>query len=156
MIGAGVGGLCAAVRLAAAGHQVTVCEAAGAVGGKLGLRERDGYRFDTGPSLLTWPQVFEDTVAAAGVRLADHLDIAPVDPAFRYRFADGTWITLPNGPPGRVAEALGDQLGGTAARDWAAFSAQAGRIWEAVRGPFLSEPLDGPGDLVRYLSLIHI
>jgi phytoene desaturase len=150
VIGAGVGGLCAAVRLAAAGHQVTVCEAAGAVGGKLGLRERDGYRFDTGPSLLTWPQVFEDTVATAGVRLADHLDIAPVEPAFRYRFADGTWITLPNGPPGRVAEALGDQLGGTAARDWAAFSAQAGRIWEAVGGPFLSEPLDGPGDLVRY------
>lgn len=155
VVGAGVGGLCAAVRLAAAGHRVTVCEAADSVGGKLGLRERAGFRFDTGPSLLTWPQVFEETLAAVGVRLADQLDLVPVEPAIRYRFADGTWITVPNGPPARVAEALGDQLGGTAAADWAAFSAHAGRVWGAVRGPFLSEPLDGPLDLLRYSRRVH-
>ena len=60
VIGAGVGGLAAAIRLAAAGHRVTVHERAAEVGGKLAVYERDGYRFDTGPSLLTLPQVFEE------------------------------------------------------------------------------------------------
>ena len=150
VIGAGVGGLCVAVRLAATGHQVTVCEAAGVVGGKVGIRERDGFRFDTGPSLLTWPEVFENTFAAAGVRLADHLQLQSVDPAFRYRFADGTWLTVPDGPPNRVAEAFGDQLGGAAAAQWRAFGAHAEAVWHAVRGPFLSQPLNGPVDLLRY------
>jgi phytoene desaturase len=150
VIGAGVGGLCVAVRLAAAGHRVTVCEAADSVGGKLGVLERDGFRFDTGPSLLTWPEVFADTFAAAGVRLDDHLQLERIDPVFRYRFADGTWLTVPNGPPGWVAEALGEQLGGTAARDWRAFCRHAETIWRVVRGPFLSEPLHGPLDLLRH------
>ena len=150
VIGAGVGGLCAAARLAAAGHRVTVCEAAEVVGGKLGSRERDGFRFDTGPSLLTWPEVFEDTFAAVGARLDEHLELERVTPAFRYRFADGTWLTVPNGPPQQVAEAFGDQLGGTAAPDWRAFCAHAELIWHAVRGPFLSEPLNGPVDLLRH------
>src|SRR5687767_1928284 len=60
VVGAGVGGLAAAARLARAGHRVTVCEQADRVGGKLGLLERDGFRFDTGPSLLTMPHVFKD------------------------------------------------------------------------------------------------
>jgi phytoene desaturase len=150
VIGAGVGGLCAAVRLAAAGHRVTVCEAAGTVGGKLGVARRDGFRFDTGPSLLTWPEVFEDTFAAAGVRLGDLLCVERLDPAFRYRFADGSWVTVPDGPPERVAEAFGDQLGGGAARDWREFSAHAAAVWHAVRGPFLSEPLGGLPGLLRH------
>lgn len=150
VIGAGVGGLCAAVRLAAAGHRVTVCEAAAAVGGKLGLLRRSGFRFDTGPSVLTWPEVFEDTFAAAGVRLADHLQLERVAPAFRYRFADGTWITVPDGSPQRVAEAFGDQLGAAAAQDWRAFSEHAEALWHAVREPFLCRPLGGPADLLRH------
>ena len=56
VIGAGVGGLAAAARLSALGHDVTVCEAQEQVGGKLGLYERDGFRFDTGPSLVTMPR----------------------------------------------------------------------------------------------------
>ncbi|HEX2300572.1 MAG TPA: phytoene desaturase family protein, partial [Pseudonocardiaceae bacterium] len=145
-----VGGLCAAARLATAGHRVTVCEAAERVGGKLGSRAREGFRFDTGPSLLTWPEVFEDTFAAVGTRLDEHLELERVTPAFRYRFADGTWITVPNGPPQQVAEAFGDQLGGTAAADWRAFCAHAQLVWHAVRGPFLSQPLSGPIDLLRH------
>ncbi len=150
VVGAGVGGLCAAVRLGAAGHTVTVLEAAAEVGGKLGSYARDGFRFDTGPSLLTWPEVFADTFAAAGAALAEFVELAPVHPAFRYRFGDGTWLEVPNAPPRQVADALGDQLGGRAAADWLAFSAHAARVWQAVRGPFLSGPLNGPLDLVRY------
>jgi phytoene dehydrogenase-like protein len=60
VIGAGVGGLAAAIRLAEAGHEVEVHERSAVTGGKLGVYERDGFRFDTGPSLLTLPQVFSD------------------------------------------------------------------------------------------------
>ena len=70
--GAGVGGLAAAVRLAAAGHAVTVLEQAAVPGGKAGRLERDGFRFDTGPSLLTMPWVLRDLFAATG---------APLEPA---------------------------------------------------------------------------
>ena len=88
VIGAGVGGLAAAARLAAQGHRVELHERAGTHGGKLGEYRRDGFTFDTGPSLLTLPQVFTDLFAATGG--AADLELEPVDPVCGYRFADGT------------------------------------------------------------------
>ena len=66
VVGAGLGGLAAAARLAALGHAVTVLEQAERVGGKLGWYARDGHAFDTGPSLVTLPQVYRDLFAATG------------------------------------------------------------------------------------------
>ena len=81
-----MGGLAAAARLAALGHAVTVCEAADEVGGKLGLvvHEQPGvgtFRFDTGPSLLTMPQVFRDLFAATGPPVRRALTTRPSTPA---------------------------------------------------------------------------
>jgi phytoene desaturase len=149
IVGAGVGGLCAAIRLSAAGHAVTVYEQAPRVGGKLAGLCRDGFAFDTGPSLLTWPEVLADTVAVSGARLGELLEPRRLDPMFRYRFADGTWLTVPDGGAAAVAEAMGDQLGGHAADDWLRFSRHAARLWDAVRGPFLDAPVRGPADLLR-------
>ena len=70
VIGAGMGGLAVAARLAAQGHEVTVCEQAATVGGKLGRYERDGFVFDTGPSLLTLPAVYRDLFLKTGDALA--------------------------------------------------------------------------------------
>ena len=78
VIGAGVGGLAAAARLAAQGHRVELHERAGTHGGKLGEYRRGGFTFDTGPSLLTLPQVFTDLFAATGGP-AD-LELDRVDP----------------------------------------------------------------------------
>ena len=149
VVGAGLGGLAAAARLAALGHDVTVCEQAGVVGGKLGVLVRDGFMFDTGPSLLTLPAVYRDLFLATGGPLEAEVPLVPVDPVCHYRFGDGTELDMPNGPRSRIAAAWDDSLGAGAGADWAAFSARAGAIWDATRESFLEAPLDGARTLAR-------
>lgn len=157
MIGAGVGGLAAAARLAALGHDVTVCEAAPTVGGKLGLVTTDVpdvgvFRFDTGPSLLTMPQVFRDLFTETGGWPGD-LELERLDPIARYRFADGTGFDARDGRDALCAE-LDRALGPGSGDDWRAFLARAERVWDASSGPFLESPLDGPRTLAR-LAVQH-
>ncbi len=89
IIGAGVGGMAAGIRLAAQGVRVQIFERNARVGGKLNLVEEEGWRFETGPSLLTMPDVARDLFAAAGAALDDELDLIPLDPICRYVYADG-------------------------------------------------------------------
>ncbi len=146
VVGAGVGGLAVAARLATLGHQVTVCETADSVGGKLGLVERDGFRFDTGPSLVTMPQVFVDLFEATGGWPAD-LPFTRLDPIARYRFADGTGFDATDDLDdfcGRL-----DAWSPGSGSDWRGFTARAARVWEASRVPFLESALEGPGTIAR-------
>jgi len=92
VIGAGLGGLSAAIRLAKAGHTVEVWEKNGAPGGKLKEMRIMGFRWDMGPSLLTMPHVLGDVFASAGERMEDHLDLVRLDSACRYLWTDGTVI----------------------------------------------------------------
>ena len=139
VIGAGVGGLSVAARLAATGHRVTVFEQAGVVGGKLGRYERrtaaGTFRFDTGPGPLTLPQVF------------DGLDLRPVplDPVVRHVFADGT--RLDSGP--EFASRIEAALGRRSADQWRRMWHRAARVWTASRRDILTSTVDGPGDLLR-------
>ena len=94
IIGAGLGGLSAAIHLRLAGWNVTVCEANAQVGGRANRIERDGYVFDVGPSLLNYPWVFEDLFKAAGRRMADYLTLLPVDPSVTFRWPDGERLAL--------------------------------------------------------------
>jgi phytoene desaturase len=89
VIGAGVGGLCAAARLRRAGFAVTVLEKNGEVGGRLGRIERAGYRWDSGPTLLLMRDVYEEFFASFGRRLDEELPLRRLDPNYRIRFADG-------------------------------------------------------------------
>ena len=147
VVGAGVGGLAAAARLARSGHQVTVCEAAPEIGGKLGLVEHDGFRFDTGPSLLTMPQVLRDVFDETGGWPAE-LELRRLDPIARYRFADGVTVDASDDLDafcGRLDAALGPGAGD----DWHRLMTHAGRIWAATREPFLESPLEGARTLLR-------
>ena len=92
VVGAGVGGLTCAALLAHAGLAVTVFEKNERVGGKLNWLEADGYNWDTGPSLLTMPYVFEDLWRRLGRRLEDDLTLVPLPVTCRYRWTDGTVI----------------------------------------------------------------
>src|SRR5262245_28508693 len=94
IIGGGVGGLSAAIYLRLAGYEVTVYEANDRVGGRANLIERDGFRFDTGPSLLNYPWVFERLFEAAGRRLGDYVKLLAVDPSVSFQWADGQRFTL--------------------------------------------------------------
>ncbi|SDN53678.1 phytoene desaturase [Klenkia soli] len=140
VVGAGLGGLAAAARLATAGHAVTVLEQAPEVGGKLGWFARDGHGFDTGPSLVTLPQVFRDLFAATGAPLDDVLDFVRLDPAVDYRFADGTGLSVPGHLDG-VRAALGPE--------WSALLDRAAEIWRVTEQPFLRSPLQGARTLAR-------
>ncbi|MEQ9309002.1 MAG: phytoene desaturase family protein [Balneolaceae bacterium] len=90
VIGAGIGGLASACLLASKGHQVAVFEKNSRVGGKMNLYEKDGYRFDTGPSLLTMPHLLEKLFLQCGENLSDHLKLSPLSPICRYNYQDGT------------------------------------------------------------------
>jgi phytoene desaturase len=148
VVGAGLGGLACAARLAALGHEVVVCEQAQQVGGKLGVLAKDGFVFDTGPSLVTLPAVYRDLFLATGGPLEAEVPLEPVDPVCAYRFADGTRLTMPNGPRSAVARAWDEALGSGAGADWTAFLGRATAIWDATRATFLEAPLDGSSTLL--------
>ena len=96
IIGAGIGGMSAAARLAKAGHQVTIYENSDRSGGKCRTEWFGDYAFDTGPSLLTLPAVYRDLFIKTGKRIEHVLNIKPVDPAFNYHFSDGSSVLFPN------------------------------------------------------------
>ena len=142
VVGAGVGGLATAVRLAALGHEVTVLEQADRPGGKCGLVELDGYRFDSGPSLLTMPWVVRDLFAdTSPADAADELDLVRVEPVTRYRFADATTVELGADLP-RTLAALEAWSPGTGA-DWMRYLGTCGAMWRASE-PFLTAPPPWP------------
>ena len=148
VVGAGLGGLAAAARLAALGHDVTVLEQGPAVGGKLGWYARDGHAFDTGPSLVTLPQVHRDLFAATGAPLEESVELVRLDPAVAYRFADGTRLAVP-GTADAVPGALDAALGPGAGAQWAGLMTRAAQMWAVTDQPFLRSPLAGAATLAR-------
>ncbi len=148
VIGAGMGGMAAAARLAVKGHDVTVIEQAPTHGGKLGSFSRDGFVFDTGPSLLTLPAVYRDLFNKTGGPLEDAVELVELEPAFGYRFPDGTTLDMPGVDSGHCAAAIGEALGGTSEADWRAFMRHASDVWQVTRRPFLESPLTGLRDLI--------
>ncbi|MEU5836060.1 phytoene desaturase family protein [Streptomyces diacarni] len=104
VVGAGLAGLSAALHLLGAGRRVTVLESAPGPGGRAGRVERSGYRIDTGPTVLTMPELVADAFAAVGDSLTDRLDLLPLHPAYRARFADGSRLDVHSDPEAMAAE----------------------------------------------------
>lgn len=117
VIGAGMGAMATAARLAVAGHKVTVYERGATYGGAVGRYEREGFAFDTGPGLLHLPAVYRDLFVKTGKRsLEDCLDLVQADPALRHVLPGrGIDVTLPGASRGGVAAALDGAFGQGAA-----------------------------------------
>jgi phytoene desaturase len=94
VIGAGIGGIAAAARLARNGFSVTVLEKNEKSGGRADQIVRDGHRFDVGPTLFLMPEVWEETYAALGEKMSDHLDLKRIDPTYKVHFEDGLQLQL--------------------------------------------------------------
>ncbi|MDX2226074.1 MAG: NAD(P)-binding protein, partial [Verrucomicrobiae bacterium] len=92
IIGGGLGGLGTAIRLASAGFAVTILEKNASTGGKVSRFEKDGFTWDTGPSLITMPHVIEELFSSAGRNVSDYLTLLPVSPTCRYFWSDGKII----------------------------------------------------------------
>ncbi|MYX18329.1 phytoene desaturase [Streptomyces sp. SID8374] len=110
VVGAGLAGLAATLHLLGAGRRVTVVERDPGPGGRAGLLESGGYRIDTGPTVLTMPDLVEEAFAAVGDRLADRLELIRLDPAYRARFADGSQLDVHT--DGAAMEAAVEQFAG--------------------------------------------
>ena len=139
VVGAGIGGLAAALSLTCRGFAVHVLEAGSQPGGKAGAVTLDGVEVDTGPSVLTLPDVFAQLFERAGLPLDAAVRLRPLDPGFRYHWPDGAKLDVAHHPEQTLA-AVRSTFGAAAEADLAAFLAYSKAIWQAAAPHFVLGP----------------
>lgn len=153
VIGAGLGGLSAAISLASEGFQVELLEKNDKVGGKLNILSKDGFTFDLGPSILTMPHVFEALFSRAGKRMADYVSIETVEPHWRNFFEDGTVVDLCADPQAQRREL--DKLGPNVYADFQRFMAYATKLGRETEAGYFAEGLNGLWELLKFYGPIR-
>jgi 1-hydroxycarotenoid 3,4-desaturase len=143
VIGAGMGGLSAAISLAAQGFEVLLLERAEAVGGKMRRIEVAGRMIDGGPTVLTMRWVFEQLFAAAGAKLSDHVTLEPLAILARHGWSESERLDL-HADLHASADAIGAFSGAEEAKRFLAFSAEARRIYEMLEKPFIRAQRPNP------------
>ena len=143
VVGAGLSGLSAALRLAGAGRQVTVVERAEVPGGRAGLLELDGYAFDTGPTVLTMPDLIADALACVDERLEDWLELTPVEPLYRAFYPDGSTLDV-HADRDRMADEVRRVCGPGEARGYERYVDFVTRLYALERDEFIDRNTDSP------------
>ena len=154
VIGAGVGGLTAAARLAHAGFRVTVLEKNGGVGGRLDRVRRDGYSWDTGPTLLLMTDVYREFFRALGRDLNDYLRLRRLDPNYRVQFGDGSTLELTSNLP-RLIENV-EEIEPGAGKGLLRFLADAGEKYRIGRHGFVERGFEQARDFFAPGSLLKL
>jgi phytoene desaturase len=149
IIGSGVGGLAAAVRLGARGYQVTVLERLESAGGRAAVFHQDGFTFDAGPTIITAPQLFEQLWALCGRRLADDVELRALSPFYQVRFADGTCIDWSG--DAAAMRALVTRLAPGDLAGYERLMALSERIYRLAFEQLGHVPFDSPRDMLRVL-----
>jgi phytoene desaturase len=147
IVGAGLAGLSCALHLAGAGRQVTVVERDKQPGGRAGRLVLGGYEFDTGPTVLTMPELIAEALGAVGEELDDWLDLVPLDPAYRAWFPDGSSLDV-IADPERMAGEVARVCGPREADGYRRFVGYARDLWRIQRADFIERNLDRPRDLL--------
>jgi len=155
VIGAGIGGLAAALRLAVAGVAVEVIDKETDPGGKIRQVAAGSSRVDAGPTVFTLRDVFDDLFAAAGESLDDQVGIRPAEILARHAWDDGPALDL-FAEHERSVAAIGDFAGAEAARGYRAFAAEAKRIHDVLERPFMRASKVWPPGLMWRIGLWRI
>jgi phytoene desaturase len=148
VIGAGLGGLAAGAHLVRDGHDVTILERGAIPGGRAGVIERDGFRLDTGPAVLTMPQLLEEVFTAAGTQLADHVRLRPVDPMYRLVYPDGSVLHIRRGRA-VMAEEIRAFSGPRSAAAFERFADWVTDLYQLEMPHFIDAQYDSVLDLAR-------
>ncbi len=151
VVGAGIGGLAAAMELTAQGHAVTVLDKATAPGGKMRTIEIDGRAVDSGPTVMTMREVFDGLFERSGVRFDEQVTLRPLAVLARHAWSDGSRLDLFSDPE-RSAEAIAQMSGAREADGFRRFGEHTTRIYEAVREPFIESDATGLFAMMRRLS----
>ncbi|MBW3580391.1 MAG: phytoene desaturase [Actinobacteria bacterium] len=146
VVGAGLGGLSAACHLTGRGHDVMVLERGEVPGGRVGLLEMGGYRFDTGATVLTMPGLVEECFSALGARMADYVEIRAVDPMYRACYADGSVLRVWHGRE-RMSEEIAEVCGRSQAQAFGRFCDWLGSLYRLEMPHFIGRNFDSPLDL---------
>ncbi|HLV73660.1 MAG TPA: phytoene desaturase family protein [Vulgatibacteraceae bacterium] len=155
VVGAGLSGLSAAVHLAAAGRDVVVVEARDEPGGCCGSAQVGPYRFDTGPSVLTMPQVLADTFGAAGEDLGNVLPLRRLDPFYRLSFHDGSRLDVVAGEQ-EMAGNVRELCGPAEAARYVRFRRRLGAMFEAEWSSFIDADVTRLRSMARPVALLRL
>jgi phytoene desaturase len=147
VVGAGLAGLSAALRLRGAGREVTVVERGPGPGGRAGRVERDGYALDTGPSVLTAPELVGDALAAVGEKLEERLTLLPLETTYRAQYADGSHLDV-HADPDAFADEVAALCGPAEAGALRRYLADLAELYRLQLGTFIDRNLDSPLDLL--------
>ncbi|NKY52263.1 phytoene desaturase family protein [Nocardia vermiculata] len=143
VVGAGLAGLSAAIHLAGRGRRVTVVEREQGPGGRMGRLDIGGYRIDTGPTVLTMPEILDDVFAAVGERSTDRLELSAVTPAYRAIYADGRTLAV-HSDEQRMIQSLGEFGGPDDVAGYRRLRAWLTRLYRAEFDRFIGANFDSP------------
>ncbi len=143
VIGAGLAGLSAACQLTGRGYDVTVVEAGVEPGGRAGILRQDGFTFDTGPTVLTMPDLIAEPLRAVGADLASTIPMQQLDPAYRARFADGSTIHVRAGVEAMRRE-IAETCGSVDAAAFVEFVAWLRKLYLVEMPHFIDRNFDSP------------
>jgi phytoene desaturase len=147
IVGAGLAGLSCALRLAGAGRTVTILERESVPGGRAGLIDDDGFRFDTGPTVLTMPDLIRDAFAAVGEDMDDWLDLVPVEPLYRAYYPDGSQLDVHSDVDAMAAE-IERVISPAEAEGYRRYVEFVSKLYRYEMRDFIDTNIDSPVDLL--------
>ena len=147
VVGAGLAGLSAALRLAGAGRKVTVVERESVPGGRNGLLNKGGFAFDTGPSVLTMPDLIADALACVGENIKDWLDLVPLKPLYRAFYDDGSQLDV-HADTNQMKEEIAKSISNEEAAGYGRYVEFVTKLYKYEMNDFIDRNIDSPFNLL--------
>ncbi|MDA3029929.1 MAG: phytoene desaturase family protein [Actinomycetota bacterium] len=147
VVGAGLAGLSAALRLAGAGRKVTVVERESVPGGRNGLLKKSGYSFDTGPSVLTMPDLISDALACVGEDIKDWLELVPLKPLYRAFYHDGSQLDV-HADTNQMQAEIAKTISSKEAEGYARYVKFVTKLYKYEMKDFIDRNIDSPLNLL--------